>query len=335
MSKLTLAYFGTPGFSAYFLEKLLTDKDLPIEIKLVVTQPDRPVGRKRITTPSPVKIISEKYGIKVFERRDLFSNNVVGPRLHNRRGDDVRKEIPSDQQDPSLKDIDLALLFAYGEIIPPNILALPKMGFWNIHPSLLPKFRGASPIAYPLMLGDIKTGVTLIQMDEELDHGPILVQKQILITPSDRRPDLEIKLSDLAYKMFKKLILEVQTALLSKLPNINQNHSLATFTRRLTKQDGFVPFHEPLATSYIPPIIKQYYETNNLTYDSRLPTHDLILRHFRALHPWPGLWTLVKINGREMRLKITDVDLKGINKVQLEGKNEVDFTTFQKAYKIF
>ena len=127
MKKLNIAYFGTPLFSAYFLEKMLLNKKLLINISFVVTQKDKAVGRKMQITKSPVKKIAEKYGICAYN--NILNNNQY-----------------------LLKDIDIALLYAYGEIVPKKALNIPKYGFWNIHPSLLPKYKGSSPITYPLIM---------------------------------------------------------------------------------------------------------------------------------------------------------------------------------------
>src|SRR3989344_8769012 len=190
MKKLKIAYFGTPYFSARLLEKLLTDISIKhlIEIKLVVTQPDQPIGRKRVLTKSPVKTVAEKFAIEVL---DFNLKNLL-------RIEDLKLKITA---------VDMAFLYAYGGIIPKKIIDLPRLGFWNTHPSLLPKYRGALPIAMPLILGDPETGVTLIKLDEKVDHGPIIAQEKLAISPNDKRPDLENKLTDLAFNLFKKVIL--------------------------------------------------------------------------------------------------------------------------------
>lgn len=295
--KLKIAYFGTPDFSAYFLEKLLKDKDLPVEIKLVVTQPDKKVGKKQTLTPSAVKEIAKKNRIPVKEK-------VVA-------------------QD--LKDLDLAALFAYGEIIPKEILDAPKHGFWNIHPSLLPKYRGAAPVAGALISGEKETGVTLMKMDEKVDHGPIIAQEKLAIEPKEKRLELTIRLIELGYQIFKRVISDVSekspyqvdlsTVWLLRYDMLEeQDHSKATYTAILTKKDGFIEVEK----------LKSKSEGQK------------IFNLFRGLYPWPGVWTKVVINGKEKRLKITDVNLENgqlvIKKVQLEGKNEVTFEQFQDAY---
>src|SRR3990167_7773997 len=271
MKKLNLAFFGTPAFSARLLEKILTDKDLPLEVKLVITQHDKPVGRKKILTPSPVKQIASQYQIPIYQyknQQNLRTSQLseqVSPdealALRGRQKDEWSRRPQTDSVGMRvdltskfslvdlLRKIDLVLLYAFGEIIPTQLLKLPKYGFWNIHPSLLPKYRGASPMAYPLIMGDEKTGVTLMQMDEQMDHGPIIAQEEYKILPTDKRPDLETKLTNLGFELFKKSIQQPistnfnpSTSLrASQFKLITQDERLASFTRRLTRADGFIP----------------------------------------------------------------------------------------------
>jgi len=321
MNTLKIAFFGTPDFSALFLEKLLVDNELSAEVVIVVTQPDKPVGRKQILTPTPVKEVARKYDIDLYD--DKISSSLAS----------------------LLTDVDLVILYAYGEIISATLLAVPKHGFWNIHPSLLPLYRGASPITYPLILGDTQTGVTLMQMDKELDHGPIIAQKTYDIKPSDKRSDLESNLTEMGYEMFKTTFLQHALTKFKQLKPVLQNHENATFTRKLSKQDGFIPFsvikialnNQFISADELPEIIKDYLKINNMKYE--IPnTKYLICNLFRGLHPWPGIWTTVIIDDQEKRLKITDMALESdkliINKVQLEGKQEASLELFQKAYKL-
>lgn len=327
-SNLAIAYFGTPYFSAIFLDKILNDSSLPIEVKLIITRPDKPVGRKQEIISSPVKQIANKYKIEVFEIENLKNENSM--KIENLK--------------LKIKACDFAFLFAYGGIIPKDLLNQPRFGFLNIHPSLLPKYRGPSPISYPLIFGDEKTGVTLIKLDEGIDHGPILMQEILPILPHESRPDLEIKLTNLAFQMFLKLVNSLTRESSNKLIFTQQDHKRATFTRMLEKKDGFISFstlqkvlkNEPLSQNELPDLIK----------NSKLKIRNsskIIYNYFRGLYPWPGLWTIIQPDrlplGRPKRLKITDIDFSNnklvIKKVQLEGKNEVDFKTFQSAYRIF
>lgn len=289
MKKLSVVYFGTPDFSAALLEKLLVQTDLPIEIVGVITQPDRRVGRDRVITPTPVKLVALKHGISL---------------------------------NPDISTADLGLLFAYGEILTDDQLQMPRYGFWNVHPSLLPRYRGASPVATPLINGDVESGVTIIQMDSQLDHGPIILQRKTYIFPLERRDQLTDRLVDLSARMLGELFGNYAVNM-EGLPRTTQNESGATYTKKLTKQDGFIDFAS---------LMSQIQDSS-----------DALFNRYRGLYPWPGIWTLFPTasaseNGDqvEKRLKITKMHLENgklvIKKVQLEGKNEVDFATFRSAY---
>jgi len=316
MNKLKLAFFGAPDFAARVLEQIIEDADLPVELKFVVTQPDKPAGRKQILTPTPVKVLAQKNNIPVFETLHVARN--------------------------ALHETDLVLLYAFGQFIPKEMLTLPRWGFWNIHPSLLPKYRNTSPIVYSLLLKDKETGTSLIQMDEKLDHGPIIDQQTYTILEKETRSDLENRLSDIGYKLFKKNIQLLIDGLIKKE---EQNHQLRTYSRLLTKKDGYVPFavfkkivrDEKLAVNEIPPIIVEYLNKYKIPLESYVNLESYYLL-FRALTPWPGIWTLIPLNGEEKRLKIVEMELKDsepvITKVQLEGKGVVPFTVFISAHTI-
>lgn len=320
MQKINIAFFGAPDFAARVLEQIIADKDIPVNLKFVVTQPDRPAGRKQILTPTPVKLCAQKYNIPVFD--GLKQNNI----------------------DIKLHEIDLVLLYAFGEFIPKEVLELPHWGFWNIHPSLLPKYRNTSPIVYSLLLGDKETGISLIQMDEKLDHGPIIDQQIYTILEQETRDELENRLSDIGYKLFKK---NVQLLIDGKIQKKEQDHQNRTYTRLLTKKDGFIPYTivqkilkgEPLTETEMPPIIIEY----NKKYPSLITSHYSLTTYFnlfKALSPWPGIWTLLPAPKDqatvEKRLKITGVEMKNgkpmITKVQLEGKKEIDVNIFLRIY---
>ena len=361
MSKLKLAYFGTPIFSAYLLEKIIKDKELSGIIQLVVTQPDKLVGRKQILTKSPVKIVAQTHKIEVLD--DSESETLL----------------------QKIKGLDLAIVYAYGfkKLLPLSLLKAPKIkikdtgtGFINIHPSLLPLYRGSSPIAYPILLGEKITGVSLFVMDEQMDHGPLIVEIRL----NETRSDMESKLTDLGFEILKKLLNSLIRESVNSLIFTPQNHSLATRAPYMIREDGYIEFttlkkalnNEPIAFKELPQIIQNYldhypqtdrelvskYKLGNYSLDSRLRGNDIfsnssqiIYDFWRGISPWPGVWTLlepprfdtvqkdriseIKWKGPK-RLKITEVsfvdNILQIKKVQLEGKKEVDFTTFQKAY---
>lgn len=337
MKKLSLVYFGAPSFSGRLLEKLINDRGLQqsMEIKLVLTTPDKLVGRQQILTPSPVKIIGQKYQLPIF---NFFPQKTDNYRLLTTLLFELK--------------IDAGIVYGYGERIPASILQTATIGFFNLHPSLLPRLRGSSPIPYSIFttFNDVsgETGITLIKMDKKIDHGPIIFQEKLTILPTDKKTNLEIKLTDLGFSLIKKFVQLIATD--GQLPFQKQNHQQATYTRLLKKEDGHIPLSlikkalkgETLHFTELPPLLQEYLDK----YPGEKPAGPeqswsalfTVYNLFRGLSPWPGLWTIISINGQKKRLKITDVGVKNlsliIKKVQLEGKKEVDFDTFQRAYQV-
>lgn len=302
MHTLRIAYFGTPDFSQKLLSQIVEDKDLQAEVVFVVTQPDTKVGRKQVVTPSPVKIYAQAHNIPVYTQLN----------------DEVKEK---------LKDIDLAFLFAYGELLPRELLEAPRYGFWNLHPSLLPLYRGPSPVASALLAGDIETGVSIMKMDRELDHGPIVAQEKAYIFPMWRRDQLTTHLVDLGFKLLKQLLLRYGNDL-SQTPMIEQDHANATYTKRLKKEDGYLPWHIILSCE------GQRMDTK-LGGDGGPLSVQEVFNRFRGLYDWPGLWTMIEKDGRQMRLKIPKVHLENekfvIKSVQLEGKNKQTLAQFKQG----
>ncbi|NTU46033.1 methionyl-tRNA formyltransferase [Candidatus Roizmanbacteria bacterium] len=332
---ISLAFFGTPTIAATVLESLLNDDSFSVD--LVVTQPDKPVGRKQFVQPSPVKTTALKFHLPVIDQPLKTISSLF------------LKE----------QNIDLAVLFAYGSIIPPTLLDQPKYGFWNIHPSRLPQYRGASPIAYPILMGDQTTAVSLMKMDALLDHGHIISQKEVVIPSVATRDEMETLLSLEAIPLLKQALHDLIATPLFESQFTPQDHSQATYTRMLEKNDGFIPFESlnmimqneaslPLVGNRetditLFPAIHYFLQKNNQLSSFPLvgnrPDSRTLFNYYRALTPWPGIWTKIMINGIEKRLKLTKLSLNQgkilIDRVQLEGKNEVDFETFQKAYQVF
>src|SRR3989344_828992 len=149
-----IIFWGTSEFAIPAFESLIA---CGYFVHAVVTNPDAQAGRKRHSTPPPIKAVTEKYGISVFQPQKLDMGR-------------IKAEIP---------DSDLFVVAAYGKIIPKNILEMPKFGALNVHPSLLPRWRGPSPVQQTILSGDSKTGVTIIAMDEKMDHGPILAKREL------------------------------------------------------------------------------------------------------------------------------------------------------------
>ncbi len=331
MQKITVAFFGSPKFASEFLEKIISDKNIPLAVKVVVTQPDKPIGRNRIIAPSPVKQTALKYNVPVLD--DITKLNDV------------------------ITSYDFAIVFAYGNILPEHILGKTRIkfgdsgsGFINIHFSLLPLYRGAAPTAYSLALGDKKTGVSFCVMNEKMDQGPILASKETTVLPAETRGELDTRLTDISFGLLKKLFAKPLETI-----TLKQQLGIPTYAPLLKKQDGYIPLsvlqkalkNEALKFDELPKIISEYIKKYNTIENWELKignSSKIVYNYFRGLSPWPGIWTLIQPAGlqknqQKKRLKIIDMtydtDHINITRVQLEGKNGVDFNTFQKAYGIF
>ena len=205
---------GTPEFAVPSLDSLIRN-DYPIVA--VVTQPDRPRGRGRIPAPPPIKVIAEKYGLSIIQPE----------RLKNKEFVDYFSGIYPD----------LAVVAAFGQILPREILEIPKMGCINVHPSLLPKYRGAAPINWALIRGEAKTGVTIMLMDEGMDTGDILTLEETMIEPMETFGKLNNRLADMGARLLLATIDVVMSGNSTRRP---QDASLATYAPRLTKKDGLI-----------------------------------------------------------------------------------------------
>ncbi len=283
--KPRFAFFGTPDFAATVLEKLITAGFPPA---LVVCNPDRPVGRKKIITPPPVKqrIMNYESGIKdkihILQPDKLdhaFLNSLF--KIHD--------------------SFDFAIVAAYGKIIPQNILSIPRLGVIGVHPSLLPKYRGASPIQSAILCGEEETGVTLFLMDEKIDHGPVLATRVMSQGSGVTYTELQKQLAELA----GNLLIEILPAfLLGKTAPQRQNEAEATYTKKFSTDDGRIEPNdlEKAASGENP----------------KLATD--IERKIRALNPEPGVWTIQ--NRKRTKLlgaKLADNKLI-LKKVHIEGK---------------
>lgn len=205
---------GTPDFSVGVLERLINDG---YEIVGVVTQPDRPVGRKRILTPPPVKVTAEKHGIPVLQPEKIRVDSEV---------DKVLALNP-----------DLIVTAAFGQILPNRLLEAPKYGCINVHASLLPELRGGAPIHYAIMQGKEKTGVTIMYMVEKLDAGDMLSKVEVPIEETDHTGSLHDKLS----KAGAQLVSETIPKLLNgEITPIKQNEEDATFAFNIKREQELI-----------------------------------------------------------------------------------------------
>ena len=206
--KIKIGFFGTPQYAVQALKKL---KESDYEISFVVTVPDRPKGRKMILTPPPVKVWAEENNIAVFQPEKLKSPDFA---------DSIRKF-----------EVDVFIVLAYGKIIPDEILNIPKHKCLNIHPSLLPKYRGSCPIESAILNDDKNTGVTIIRIDSEMDHGPVIWQKES--TTTIWPPTTEELGEELIGTGLQALTLILPDWIDGKIPEIEQDHSKATYTKKI------------------------------------------------------------------------------------------------------
>jgi len=276
-SKIKIIFWGTPHFAREILKQLAESGWKPI---LVITQPDKAGGRGLKLKESTVKALAKKLNIPYLQPTKL-------------KDPDFIQKIKSYQPD-------LCVLAAYGKIIPKEILAIPPKGFLNVHPSLLPRWRGASPIQAAILNGDKETGVTIILMDEEMDHGDIVANSK-----------LKSQISKLSYKEFEeKLIGEASKLLIETLPQwlddkitpTPQNHSKATFCPMIKKEDGRIDWHEPA---------------------------EKIERKIRAFQDWPVAF--LETNGK--RIKILEADVLK-NETILKDKKIGEFFCFNKELAV-
>ena len=231
-----IVFFGSSPFSCIVLEKLLIAH---CSVLSVVTTEDKPVGRHLRITPNPVKVLAQKNNIPVFETMNDYCMTMNDNRMT------------------------VGLVAAYGKIIPQEILDKFNAQIYNIHPSLLPKYRGPSPLQQQILDGVIDTGVTIIKMDDKMDHGPIISFARDVILPDDTT----ITLGNRLFSLGADLILNSQFSIFNQIP-ISQNSNEATYTKKLTRQDGFIPFQELGARS------------------------QELARMKRAFVGWPGVWTI-------------------------------------------
>jgi len=204
---------------------------------------------------------------------------------------------------------DVGVLASFGAIIPKPLLNFPQKGILNIHPSLLPKYRGPSPVQAAILAGDRQTGVTIIKIDEKIDHGPIVSQFTENIQPDDTAETLYQRLFTQGVEVLKTIL---PAYLEGRIELRQQDHSQATYTQKLTRDDGKMDWQKPA---------------------------DYNERFIRAMSPWPGAWTEIQLkptNASLRRLKILKAHLKNnkliLDHVQLEGKNPVTFKQFQEGY---
>ncbi len=233
-----LVFMGTPEFALPSLRALV---EAGHPILAVYTRPDRPAGRGLRPRPPPVKVLAQELGLPVCQPESLRRPEAV---------EELRRLAP-----------EVIVVCAYGEILRPSVLAIPPRGVVNVHPSLLPRHRGPSPIQGAILSGDQETGVTIMLMDEGMDTGPLLAQASLPIEPLDTASTLGEKLSRLAARLLVETLPRWLRGEMSPQP---QDHTRATVTKLLRKEDGLLDWHRPATDLW---------------------------RAVRAYNPWPGAHT--------------------------------------------
>lgn len=275
---MKIAFFGTPPFTTDFLECLKKNEYIP---SLVVTAPDTRSGRgMTLQSPAP-KVWADAHGIPVVQPEKLNDNFI---------------------NKLSVEAWDLFVVVAYGKIMPEKLITFPRFGTINVHYSLLPRYRGASPVESAILSGDEKTGVTIQHMRYQLDSGPILSERIVSIDPSDTTQTLRTKLNQEALDTLPALIEDIFAG---RIEPKEQDDSQATFTKKIKKEAGEI----------------------SLTEDSVV-----LDRKFRAYTPWPGIYFFIRKDNKRVRVKITKAHLTDgvfiIDEVVLENGKPIPYQSF-------
>jgi methionyl-tRNA formyltransferase len=253
VSRPRAIFFGTPEFAVPALRAL----SAITEVVLVVTQPDRPKGRGLKLAPPPVKELALELGIPVLQP--------------------TKVRTPEFAQSLREQRADVALVIAYGRILPPAVLAAPRAGCVNVHASLLPKLRGAAPIQWSIVRGERETGVCLMQMDEGLDTGPVFARASLAIDPDETSAELSPRLSALGAALVQR---ELPRFLAGELKPVAQDHAQHTLAPLLRKEDGAIDWAAPARA-----------------------VHDLV----RGFSPWPSAYTQLE-SGARLKVHRTRVE---------------------------
>ncbi|MDD5547738.1 MAG: methionyl-tRNA formyltransferase [Candidatus Pacebacteria bacterium] len=278
-------FFGSPEFAATILKKLTEAGYMP---EAIVCNPDEPVGRKKIITPPAVKqlAISNNWNIKILQPKKLSDIK-----------DDLKKI-----------NADVFIVAAYAKIISKEILEMPNLKTIGVHPSILPKYRGSSPIQSAILNGEEETGVSIFIIDEKVDHGPVLAISNKQKIAGENYPELSAKLADLGGGLLVKILPDY---LNGKIKPQTQSESDATFTQKFSTKDGEV--------------------------DLKKDSPKIIFGKVKALNPDPGVFTYIETKKGRIRLKILDAELENNNlkllQIQPDGKKPMAYKEFLNGYK--
>lgn len=283
-----IAFFGTPQFAMTILAEL---KKAGIVPALVITAPDKPQGRGLVLTPPPVKVWAQENSIKFIQPASLKEGAQIAEILN--------------------ESWDLFIVAAYGKIIPENILEIPKHKALNVHPSLLPKFRGPSPIESQILNNDRDIGVSIMCLDKEVDHGPIVAQEKIPAEMIGAWPITAPALEDIAAHFGGALLAKIIPDWVSrKLVEREQEHAKATYCEKISKADGLIDLTADPYTNYL---------------------------KICAYSGWPGTYFFKEHGAKNIRVSIKKATYQDgrliIERVVPEGKSEMPYQDFLRGIK--
>jgi len=276
IKKIKIGFFGTPEYAVTTLEKLYNKN---YEIAFLITMPDKPQGRKMIITPPPAKVWAIKHNIPVLQPEKLKDDNLI--------------------ENLKRYECDVFIVIAYGKIIPDSILNIPKAKSINIHASILPKLRGSCPIETAILEDEKHTGVTIMRMDSEMDHGPIIAQKEVSI--ENWPPTAEVLGNEIVNIGSDLLISILPDWVNGSIKENEQDHSQATYTKKIEKEYGLIDFNDNPYKNYL---------------------------KIQAYSGWPSAFFFIEDkNKKKIRIKITKASFNNgiltIEKVIPEGKKEI------------
>jgi len=251
--KARLLFIGTPEFAIESLRVLLEG---PFEVVGVVTQPDRPKGRGREPAPPPVKRLALEKGVRVYQPENVNSPDFI-------------------EKVKSLK-VDLIVVVSFGKRLSKRLLEVPPLGCWNLHASLLPKYRGAAPVAWALVRGEKMTGVSIMKMEPSMDTGPVAATATLPILPGQNAGELEKKLSGLGARLLVKTLTQIVEG---KVKLHEQDEAEATYAPKLKKSDGRINW--------------------NLSPQE-------IVNFIYGMNPWPGAYSILSHSGKSTRITVLD-----------------------------
>jgi len=286
INKINFAFFGSSRLSVIVLDELEHADYVP---SCIVTTPDKPKGRKLILTETPVKTWAKKRNIPVLDPVKLDSTFIQSLNLQSKEN-----------------EWDLFVVASYGKIIPKTVFDIPTHKTLNIHPSLLPKYRGASPLQSAILDDAKETGVTIMRIDEQMDHGPIIAQKSIHIIDWPVYEKFEEDIAREGARLLREIIPDW---IARNIEEKVQIHEDATLTKKISKEDALINLSDDAYTNF---------------------------RKIQAFHEWPIAYFLHKHHGKEIRVKITDASFANgkltILKVIPEGGKEISFEDFERGY---